>query len=97
MKRRRSILASLLVVELLRHLNHTVDEEGVSQGQPSIQSAIDAAEVVLTLAPETNGNVSVKAWDALGQITGRDHKHLAEPKHARSSPRPPGRAWRTST
>ena len=68
-------------VELLRQLNYAVDEEGVSQGQPSIQTAIDAAEVVLTLAPETNGNVSVKAWDALGQITGRDHKHLAEPKH----------------
>jgi nitrate reductase alpha subunit len=68
-------------VELLRQLNHTVDQEGVSKGQPSIQSAIDAAEVVLTLAPETNGNVSVKAWEALSQFTGRDHKHLAEPKH----------------
>jgi nitrate reductase / nitrite oxidoreductase, alpha subunit len=68
-------------VELLRQLNYTVEEEGVSKGQPGIESAIDAAEVVLTLAPETNGNVSVKAWDALGQMTGRDHKHLAEPKH----------------
>ncbi len=68
-------------VELLRQLNYTVEEEGVSKGQPAIESAIDAAEVVLTLAPETNGNVSVKAWDALGKITGRDHKHLAEPKH----------------
>ncbi|MEZ5483068.1 MAG: hypothetical protein R3E73_13215 [Porticoccaceae bacterium] len=36
---------------------------------------------MLSLAPETNGNVAVKAWDALGKITGRDHKHLAEPKH----------------
>ena len=69
-------------VELLRQLNHTVvDEEHVATGQPQINTAIDAAEVVLTLAPETNGNVSVKAWDALGKITGRDHKHLAEPKH----------------
>jgi nitrate reductase alpha subunit len=68
-------------VELLRQLNYPVEEEGVSQGQPSIESAIDAAEVVLTLAPETNGNVAVKAWDALGKMTGRDHKHLAEPKH----------------
>ncbi len=69
-------------VELLRQLNHTVvDEDHVATGQPQINTAIDAAEVVLTLAPETNGNVSVKAWDALGKITGRDHKHLAEPKH----------------
>ena len=68
-------------MDLLRELNYTVEEEGVSKGQPAIQTAIDAAEVVLTLAPETNGNVSVKAWDALGKFTGRDHKHLAEPKH----------------
>lgn len=68
-------------VEFLRNLNYRVTEEGVSKGQPRIESAIDAAEMILTLAPETNGNVAVKAWDALGQITGRDHKHLAEPKH----------------
>ena len=29
------------------------------------------------LAPETNGRVAVKAWQALGKITGRDHTHLA--------------------
>ena len=68
-------------IELLRQLNHIVLEEGVSKGLAKIDTAIDAAEVILTLAPETNGNVAVKAWDALGQITGRDHKHLAEPKH----------------
>jgi len=68
-------------IKLLKELNYTVTEEGISKGQPRIDTAIDAAEVVLTLAPETNGNVAVKAWDALGQITGRDHKHLAEPKH----------------
>jgi nitrate reductase alpha subunit len=32
------------------------------------------------LAPETNGEVAVKAWEALGKITGRDHTHLAEVK-----------------
>jgi nitrate reductase alpha subunit len=68
-------------VELLRRLNYPVSEEGVSKGQPAIDTAIDAAEVVLTLAPETNGNVAVKAWESLGVVTGRDHKHLAEPKH----------------
>src|SRR3546814_14195323 len=33
--------------------------------------------MILTFAPETNGHVSVKAWQALGKITGRDHTHLA--------------------
>ena len=32
------------------------------------------------LAPETNGEVAVKAWEALSVITGREHKHLALPK-----------------
>ena len=68
-------------VQLLGQLNHTVTEEGVHCGRPRIDSAIDAAEVVLSLAPETNGNVAVKAWQALGQITGREHTHLARPKH----------------
>jgi nitrate reductase / nitrite oxidoreductase, alpha subunit len=68
-------------IELLRQLNYTVTEEGISKGQPKIETAIDAAEVILSLAPETNGNVAVKAWDALGKFTGRDHRHLAEPKH----------------
>lgn len=67
-------------VEFLGKLNQTVREEGVSQGQPRIDSDIDATEVVLSLAPETNGQVAVKAWDALGKFTGRDHTHLAKPK-----------------
>ena len=53
------------------------------------------------LAPETNGEVAVKAWDALSKMTGREHAHLARTKEdersasatsrrsrARSSPRP---------
>jgi len=67
-------------VDLLRQLNYTVTEEGISENRPKIETAIDAAEVILTLAPETNGNVAVKAWDALGQVTGLDHTHLAKPK-----------------
>jgi len=67
-------------VRLLGGLNRVVTEEGVSKGLPSIDSDIDACEVVLSLAPETNGQVAVKAWQALGKITGRDHTHLARPK-----------------
>ena len=67
-------------IKLLGGLNHKVVEEGLSKGLPVIESAIDAAEVILALAPETNGNVAVKAWDALSKFTGRSHAHLAEPK-----------------
>ena len=67
-------------VDFLGELNHRVTEEGISKGRPRIESAIDACEVILSLAPETNGAVAVKAWDALGQHTGRDHRHLAIPK-----------------
>ena len=45
-----------------------------------LDTAIDACEMILTLAPETNGHVAVKAWEALGEITGLDHTHLAKPK-----------------
>ncbi len=67
-------------VEFLGRLNQKVTEEGVSKGMPKIESDIDATEVVLSLAPETNGQVAVKAWEALGKFTGRDHTHLAKPK-----------------
>lgn len=64
-------------VEFLGKLNHTVHDEGVSHGRPAISTAIDAAEVILHLAPETNGHVAVKAWESLGTFTGREHTHLA--------------------
>ena len=44
---------------------------------PKIETDIDACEVVLQLAPETNGHVAVKAWEALCKQTGREHAHLA--------------------
>jgi len=57
-----------------------VNEDGPTKGMARIESAIDAAEVLLMLAPETNGEVAVKAWEALSQNTGIDHTHLARPK-----------------
>ncbi|MEF8719765.1 MAG: nitrate reductase subunit alpha [Candidatus Accumulibacter necessarius] len=64
-------------VRQLGELSGLVSAEGVSCGMPKIESDIDAAEVVLMLAPETNGHVAVKAWEALGRQTGLDHTHLA--------------------
>ncbi|TDR32835.1 nitrate reductase subunit alpha [Hydromonas duriensis] len=66
-------------VEVLRGLNKVV-LDGVGKGQPKLNTAIDAAEMILTLAPETNGHVAVKAWEALGKTTGIDHTHLAKPR-----------------
>lgn len=64
-------------VHQLAELNGVVREEGVTKGMPRIDSDIDACEVVLQFAPETNGHVAVKAWGALGKQTGLDHLHLA--------------------
>jgi nitrate reductase alpha subunit len=76
--------------------------EGRDRGMPRIETDIDACEVVLMLAPETNGHVAVKAWAALGKQTGREHTHSAHREdekiasatsrrsRARSSARRPG-------
>jgi len=64
-------------VEFLRQLNGSTEVPGVEGRLPRIESDIDAAEVILALAPETNGHVAVKAWEALSKNTGRDHAHLA--------------------
>ncbi|MFN7692752.1 MAG: molybdopterin dinucleotide binding domain-containing protein, partial [Burkholderiales bacterium] len=45
--------------------------------QARIVTDIDACEVILQLAPETNGHVAVKAWAAQSKATGREHTHLA--------------------
>ncbi|SFI40089.1 nitrate reductase alpha subunit [Collimonas sp. OK307] len=64
-------------IDQLRALNYPVTDEGISHGRPQILSAIDAAEVILSLAPETNGAVALKAWQALSKLTGADHTHLS--------------------
>ena len=64
-------------VKGLGELNYRVNGAGPTEGRPRIETDIDAAEVILYLAPETNGEVVVKAWEALGKVTGRDHRHLA--------------------
>ncbi|WP_425087620.1 nitrate reductase subunit alpha [Stappia sp.] len=58
-----------------------VQTKGPAAGRPKIETAIDACEVILMLAPETNGEVAVKAWQALEKATGRAHTHLADGEH----------------
>ncbi|HEV7267450.1 MAG TPA: nitrate reductase subunit alpha [Falsiroseomonas sp.] len=67
-------------VAFLRNLNGTTEVPGVEGKLAKIETDIDACEVLMHLAPETNGHVAVKAWEALGKATGRDHTHLALPK-----------------
>jgi nitrate reductase alpha subunit len=67
-------------VEHLKALNGIVTDDGPTKGMVKIESDVDAAEVVLMLAPETNGEVAVKSWQALSKTTGREHAHLAIPK-----------------
>ena len=64
-------------VELLKEMNFTVTEDGETKGLPQLQTDIQAAETILTLAPESNGRVAVKAWESLEKKTGLDHSHLA--------------------
>ena len=66
-------------VALLRQMNG-VATQGAGKGQPKINTAVQAAEMIMTLAPETNGHVAVKAWQALSQNTGIEHNHLALPR-----------------
>ncbi|MDW4549070.1 nitrate reductase subunit alpha [Defluviimonas sp. D31] len=66
-------------VHHLKDLNGT-HVSGPTEGMAKIETAIDACEVILMLAPETNGEVAVKAWEALSKATGREHAHLAEVK-----------------
>ena len=67
-------------VHHLRELNGVYLDEGINKGMAKLDTAIDACEMVLMLAPETNGEVAVKAWEKLGEATGREHAHLALPK-----------------
>ncbi|MBT3143153.1 nitrate reductase subunit alpha [Ruegeria litorea] len=64
-------------VQELRDLNGE-HRDGYNAGMPKIVTDIDATEVILMLAPETNGEVAVKAWEEIEKATGREHKHLAE-------------------
>ena len=67
-------------------LNGTVTDDGATKGMPKIETDIDACEVILQLAPETNGHVAVKAWEALGKADRpRAHASGAAPRKTRRS------------
>jgi nitrate reductase alpha subunit len=51
--------------------------EGVAKGQPLMETAKQAAETILMLAPETNGATAVKSWGVLEKRTGLALRHLS--------------------
>ncbi len=66
--------------ELKSH-NGVVREPGVSQGMPSLEEDIFVCDAVMRMAPETNGEVAHKSWNALSKKTGIDHHHLYAGRH----------------
>jgi nitrate reductase alpha subunit len=54
-----------------------VAERGISQGMPSLETGKQVAEAILTLAPETNGEVALKSWEPLEKRTGLSLTHLS--------------------
>ncbi len=65
-------------VKLIGGENGLVAGNGLTAGLPRLDTDVHVAQVILALAPETNGQVAVKAWQALSASTGRKHAHLAE-------------------
>ncbi|OPL16476.1 MAG: nitrate reductase [delta proteobacterium ML8_D] len=63
--------------QALKEILGTVVESGTSQGMPSLESAKQVAEAILTLAPETNGETAVKSWQGLEKKTGLRLRHLS--------------------
>lgn len=64
-------------VEQLKALNGTVQHHGVSKGQPVMETDIQAANTILYLSPESNGQVAVTAWMDLDKRTGLDNVKLS--------------------
>jgi nitrate reductase alpha subunit len=55
----------------------TVSSDGVTEGMPQLQTGKQVAEAILAMAPETNGNTAVKAWETLEKKTGLQLAHLS--------------------
>ncbi|HFL8824136.1 MAG TPA: nitrate reductase subunit alpha [Candidatus Azoamicus sp. OHIO1] len=69
-------------IDIIGRINGLVDSIFSSDKLPKLDTAINAAELILTLAPETNGDVALKAWESLSKSTGLSHKHLVEERSA---------------
>ncbi len=66
----------------LKATSYTITEEGITQGMPSLQEDINVCDSIMAMAPETNGEVAWKSWQALSTKTGIDHTPLAGDRRA---------------
>lgn len=66
-----------LATEQLKKLNGTVLRNGVSKGQPVMETDIQAANTILYLSPESNGKVAIEAWKNLDHRTGLNNVALS--------------------
>lgn len=64
--------------EKLKSTLGTIDNGSIADGCPSIESARQASDAVLTLSSTSNGHMAVKAWEALEEKTDLQLKDLAE-------------------
>lgn len=55
-----------------------VEREGASKGRPNMQTAIQAADTILIMSPESNGKVAIKSWENLDKRTGLENVKLSE-------------------
>ena len=65
--------------DLLKARLGTVQEEGISQGMPRLDTDRAACEAILALSPESNGTVSVRSWEGVEKRTGLALKDLSTP------------------
>ena len=65
-------------VDFLGEINFLVDKDIISKDRPRIDTDINGVNTILTLSPETNGAVAVKAWESLKDKSGIDLKFLTE-------------------
>jgi len=64
--------------EALKKKLGEVNTPGITQGMPALESSKQVAEAILTLAPETNGQVAVRAWEEMEKRTGLKLTDLSE-------------------
>lgn len=65
--------------ELLKARLGAVQEEGISQGMPLLDTDRKVCDAILALAPESNGSVSVRSWESVEKSSGLSLKDISIP------------------
>ena len=57
----------------------TVQEAGISQGMPLLDTDRKVCDAILALAPESNGSVAVRSWESVEKSSGLSLKDISTP------------------